>query len=202
MADCVVPASPTTGSSGGIATVVTRRGVNEPMDVFALRDRVVDEYRQYVSGFVAVKERRAREFVQTYFSGDRLWPEPPVQLNPAFEAGRWVDELVKDGVLHPECETILVFTLLNYPGGPDAAGKAAAASLIAGEPQVEAAVTLLEGRFAAPDLDGPMAYAGFVADVGDVEEALRRRREAVATVRAFARTFRTAPAQAPGERRP
>jgi len=96
----------------------------------------------------------------------------------------------------------LVFTLLNYPGGPDAAGRAAAASLIAGEPRVEAAVTLLEGRFAAPDLDGPMAYAGFVADVGDGEETLRRRQEAVATVRAFLLTFRTGPAQAPGEARP
>jgi len=79
---------------------------------------VVDEYRQYVSGFVAVKERRAREFVQTYFSGDRLWPEPLVQLNPAFEAGRWVAELIKDGVLHPECETIF-----RRRESPNTAGK-------------------------------------------------------------------------------
>lgn len=76
------------------------------MDVFALRERVVDEYRRYVSGFVAVTDPRTRDFVEGYFSGDRLWPEPLVQLNPAFEPGRWMADLVKDGVLHPECETI------------------------------------------------------------------------------------------------
>jgi hypothetical protein len=50
---------------------------------------------------------------------------------------------------------------------------------------VQAPLTLLGERFAAPGLDGPTAYGGFVADVGDVEETLRRRQEAVATVRAF-----------------
>lgn len=84
----------------------------------------------------------------------------------------------------------LMFTLLNYPGGPDRAGMVAAASLIAGEPRVQAALMLLGERFAAPGLDGPMAYAGFVADVGDVEETLRRRQEAVVTVRTFLGAFR------------
>ena len=93
----------------------------------------------------------------------------------------------------------LVYTLLNYPGGPDAAGKTAAASAIVGESQVQAALALLEQRFAAANLDGPIAYAGFVADVEDVDEILRRRQEAVATVRVFLRSFRTGPPQAPAE---
>ncbi len=33
----------------------------------------------------------------------RLWPDPPLQLNPAFESGGYVDDLIGDGVLHPEC---------------------------------------------------------------------------------------------------
>ena len=92
----------------------------------------------------------------------------------------------------------LVFTLLNYPGGPDAAGMAARVSLIAGEPQVLAAVALLADRFAAARVDGPMAYAGFVADIADVEETLRRRQEAVATVRAFLRAFSHGTSGSPG----
>lgn len=76
------------------------------MEVFALRERLVRKYRDYVSGFVAVKEPDARRFVDDYFDRGRLWPEPLVQLNPAFEPGRSIDRLVRKGVLHPECATI------------------------------------------------------------------------------------------------
>lgn len=84
------------------------------MDVFKIRDRLIHEYREYVGGFVAVKQEDAHKYVEEYFGSGRLWPEPLVQLNPAFEAGRWVDELVKLGALHPECETI--FKRRDYPG--------------------------------------------------------------------------------------
>lgn len=84
----------------------------------------------------------------------------------------------------------LVFTLLFYPGGPAAAGEAAARSPIADDRQVIAGLGLLDDRFAAPDLDAPAAYATFVADPGDADELARRRQEAVATVHAFLRAFR------------
>ncbi len=71
------------------------------MDVFALRNRVVEEYEQYVRGFVAVKEPRLRVFVDDYFADGALWPEPLVQLNPAFERGGTVDQVVNQGRLHP-----------------------------------------------------------------------------------------------------
>jgi hypothetical protein len=83
----------------------------------------------------------------------------------------------------------LVFTLLNYEGGATGAGRAAAASPIASETQVQAGLTLLKERFATADLDAAIGYARFVADPGDDEEALRRRQEAVATIRAFLRAF-------------
>lgn len=83
----------------------------------------------------------------------------------------------------------LVFTLLFYPGGPAAAGKAAARSPIADDPQVTAGLQLLDERFAAPDLDAPAAYATFVANPGDADDLARRRQEAVVTVRAFLGAF-------------
>jgi hypothetical protein len=83
----------------------------------------------------------------------------------------------------------LVFTLLLYPGGPAAAGEAAAGGPIADDPQVTTGLKLLEERFASPDVDAPAAYASFVSDPDDVDELARRRQEAVATVRAFLRTF-------------
>ncbi len=84
----------------------------------------------------------------------------------------------------------LVFTLLFHPDGPAAAGKVAARSQIAHDPQVGAGLQLLHERFASPELDAPAAYATFVADPGDADELARRRQESVATVRAFLRSFR------------
>ncbi len=76
------------------------------MDVFALRDRLVDEYQQYVSGFITIKEPRTRRFVDDVFAAGHLWPEPLVQINPAFKQGPTIDQLVANGALHPECATI------------------------------------------------------------------------------------------------
>ncbi len=76
------------------------------MDVFTLRDRLIREYREYIRGFVAIKEPVVRRKVEEYFDEGYLWPEPLVQLNPAFQPGRWVHELVAEKVLHSECDTV------------------------------------------------------------------------------------------------
>ena len=79
----------------------------------------------------------------------------------------------------------LVFTLLNYEGGPRSAGDLAATSSIARHEQVEEALPLLEERFRDARQDGPQAYALFVSEPDDEESAARLRQEAVATVREF-----------------
>jgi hypothetical protein len=86
----------------------------------------------------------------------------------------------------------LVYCLLNYGRGADDAGAAAASSPVRDQPRVMRALALLEERFADVDRDGPGAYAAFLADPGDGEEADRRRREAVVAVRRFVAAFRTA----------
>jgi len=86
----------------------------------------------------------------------------------------------------------LVFTLLNYAGGPRAAGRAAAASQVAGREQVMEALELLEERFQEAGHDGPSAYALFLADPDDEDERARLRQEAVASMREFFRGFREA----------
>jgi hypothetical protein len=83
----------------------------------------------------------------------------------------------------------LVFCLLNFGDGPHAAGQAAAHSAVARDPRVTEAIALLEERFRDVDQDGPAAYATFLAEPGDAEDAARLRREAVATVRAFRTAF-------------
>jgi hypothetical protein len=91
----------------------------------------------------------------------------------------------------------LVFTLLNWEGGPEAAGIVARSSSVAGHGQVAEAMALLDERFREADRDGPSQYADFWRP--SENERARRRREAVATVRVFLAGFHAEP---PGRREP
>jgi len=73
------------------------------MDVFDLRDRVIGDYGAYVRSFIEIRDQRVERLVASTLEAGLLWPEPLVQLNPAFEPGEPLDALVAAGVLHPEC---------------------------------------------------------------------------------------------------
>ena len=70
-----------------------------PFDVFALRDRVVDEYRSYVESFINIRDERIADYVSGKLEEGELWPDAVLQLNPAYEAGRSLGELADEGVI-------------------------------------------------------------------------------------------------------
>jgi superfamily II DNA/RNA helicase/very-short-patch-repair endonuclease len=76
------------------------------VDAFRIRDRLVADYADYVRSFIKVKDPRMEAHVADVLSGGTLWPDPLIQLNPAFAAGESLADLVAAGVLHPECERI------------------------------------------------------------------------------------------------
>ena len=76
------------------------------MNVFDLRDAVVNEYADYVGSFITIRDDRIREHVQAEMERGALWPEPLVQLSPAFEPGEPIEELIVQGDLHPLCAAI------------------------------------------------------------------------------------------------
>ncbi len=45
------------------------------MDVFRLRDNVVNEYRQYVESFVRVLDPGINDFVRQQLQAGELWPD-------------------------------------------------------------------------------------------------------------------------------
>src|SRR5438309_5504434 len=77
-----------------------------PMNIFDFRRRLVDDYAGYTRGFIHVREPRLRDFVNQQLDDGVLWPEPLIQMNPAFEPGESIDELVARRELHPECSRI------------------------------------------------------------------------------------------------
>lgn len=76
------------------------------MDVFELRDRLIADYERYVRSFVEIADPRIRGHVDAELARGAFWPEARVALNPAFEPGRSIDDLIRDGVLHPECARV------------------------------------------------------------------------------------------------
>jgi ATP-dependent helicase YprA (DUF1998 family) len=86
------------------------------MNVFSVRDRLIGEYAQYVRSFMHIRDPRIAERVEEDLRLGLLWPEPLLQLNPSFEPGKWVDELVAEGALHPECARIFRTGKVAPPG--------------------------------------------------------------------------------------
>lgn len=76
------------------------------MDVFDLRDRLVEEYKEYAGSFLQVKDPSVKRRLEEELEAGLLWPEAYIGLNPPFQAGAWIDDLVREGVLHPECARI------------------------------------------------------------------------------------------------
>ncbi|GAA4372886.1 DEAD/DEAH box helicase [Nocardioides caricicola] len=88
------------------------------MDVFKVRNEVIDDYRAFTQGFLTIKDPEIREKVESDIDSGLLWPEPWLALNPAFESGGSVDELADQGVLHPT--TAKVFRIKEHEQDPGA----------------------------------------------------------------------------------
>ncbi|MBW2032151.1 MAG: DEAD/DEAH box helicase [Deltaproteobacteria bacterium] len=76
------------------------------MDIFGLRNRLVQDYSNYIQSFIQIQDARVRKYVDENIENGLLWPDPLIQLNPSFETGEWIDDLVQQEVLHEECARI------------------------------------------------------------------------------------------------
>ena len=76
------------------------------MDVFTIHERLIDDYRSFTSGSVVLRDQRIREHFERQLEEGRRSPEPWLSLNPSFDCGGSISELVALGLLDPECERI------------------------------------------------------------------------------------------------
>jgi hypothetical protein len=67
------------------------------MDVFAVHERLVADYRAFTSGFVEVRDPRIRAHVKQELADGVQWPDPWLSLNPSFASGGTIPELVRAG---------------------------------------------------------------------------------------------------------
>ena len=72
------------------------------MDVFDLDRRVVGEYSDFARSFTRMRSPDIRARIDEQYASDRFWPEPILQLNPHFQVGASVGDLVAGGLLHAD----------------------------------------------------------------------------------------------------
>ncbi len=86
--------------------VSTTTKTGSAFDVFKLRDEMVNDYSNYLSSFLNIKDARVREKVESVLNEGQLWPDPLIQMNPNFAPGESIDSLIKRNALHPKCGEI------------------------------------------------------------------------------------------------
>src|SRR5215831_17284661 len=70
------------------------------MNVFHTHAGIVDDYATYIRSFLNIADPTIREMVEGELSRGKLWPEPLLQFNPAFEIVGKVGDLCHSGLLH------------------------------------------------------------------------------------------------------
>jgi ATP-dependent helicase YprA (DUF1998 family)/very-short-patch-repair endonuclease len=76
------------------------------VNAFEIRQQLIDDYATYVRSFIHIRDGRIGQYVQEAMASGLLWPDPLIQLNPAFEPGDSIDELVEAKVLHEGCSRV------------------------------------------------------------------------------------------------
>ena len=76
------------------------------MDIFSLREQLIDDYRLFTGSFVSPRDPEIQALLKRRQTDNAQWPDPWLSLNPAFATGGSVDDLVGEGLLHPECGRI------------------------------------------------------------------------------------------------
>lgn len=76
------------------------------MDVFSLDDHLLAQYTGFARSFTRIRSVEIKNKVDELYAGRRFWPEPLIQLNPHFEGGGSIQDLVGPKGLVADCAQI------------------------------------------------------------------------------------------------
>lgn len=75
-------------------------------NVFDFRNQLVEEYSAFSRSFTRIAAADLLREVERQYAAGRYWPEPLIQINPHYQRKGTVQQLVQQGMLHPECADI------------------------------------------------------------------------------------------------
>lgn len=76
------------------------------MDIFELDRALIDRYASFARSFSEIRAEDIRAQVDAAYADQRFWPEPLITINPRFEPGASVEQLIHQGVLDPALAAI------------------------------------------------------------------------------------------------
>ncbi|WP_239113096.1 DEAD/DEAH box helicase [Halomicronema sp. CCY15110] len=88
---------------------------SKTLDIFNLRDEVIEDYRTYIESFLKIRDPKVEAFVQNELDKGELWPDSLVQLNPSYKPGAYIHPLIAEGLLHPDCARYFPDYVSKYP---------------------------------------------------------------------------------------
>jgi hypothetical protein len=65
------------------------------MDVFRLRDTIIERYSDFVTSFVRIKDPALKVFVAQHIDSELLGRQPLIQVNPAIQASERIDQVIQ-----------------------------------------------------------------------------------------------------------
>jgi phosphoglycolate phosphatase-like HAD superfamily hydrolase len=86
------------------------------MDVFDLDGTLVRDYERFARSFTKIRAEDIRSQVDSLYQSRRFWPEPLISINPNFERGANVQDLVREGTLHPLTAQVFRIDGRGYSG--------------------------------------------------------------------------------------
>lgn len=76
------------------------------MNVFETHSRIVDDYARYIKSFISISDEQIERKVREDLAAGKLWPQPLLHFNPAYEQAGTIKEVVDSGVLSKEAKDI------------------------------------------------------------------------------------------------
>lgn len=76
------------------------------MDIFKIHKSIISDYESYIKSFINIKNDRIRETVEKEINSNKLWPDPLIQFNPAYETGESIDDLIKNFKLNSDLKSV------------------------------------------------------------------------------------------------
>lgn len=70
------------------------------MNVFDTHAKIIRDYASYIRSFINISDPAIQQVVDAALAEGKLWPEPLLQFNPAYEMAGSISEIAKAGVLH------------------------------------------------------------------------------------------------------
>jgi ATP-dependent helicase YprA (DUF1998 family) len=83
------------------------------MNVFELDQALITDYERFARSFTLIRAPDIKLQVELLYASDRFWPQPLISINPRYELGASIDQLVASKSLHEA--TAKVFSIDGKP---------------------------------------------------------------------------------------